>query len=421
MNETLDIGVHSEVGHLRGVILHRPGPEVAHMTPATAERALYSDILNLAVAAEEYAQLEGVLERWTRTFQVRDLLATILESSLVKASLIERVCTREQITELAPMLQAMTPDELTATLIEGLPLVRNNLTRFLSPERFSLPPLHNFFFTRDAAATVGDRMLIGRMASPVRTREALIMEAIFDHHPLLRTGILNPVRQGLQRPGLTIEGGDVLILREDVLLVGVGQRTSTLGVDLLLERLPAGPSPRHVLVQVLPHEPESFIHLDMVFTCLDQNACLVYAPLVLSAGGHPTVHIELNDGKVKRIRDVDNLLVGLRGLGIDLEPVVCGGTEDRWVQEREQWHSGTNVFALAPGKVIGYARNEHTLDELARIGFAVLPASEVIAGRADPAEHARCIVTIGGSELARGGGGCRCMTLPIARDPLPSA
>jgi arginine deiminase len=419
VSENLDIGVRSEIGHLQGVVLHRPGPEVAHMTPATAERALYSDILNLGVAAEEYAQLEGVLSRWTRTFQVRELLATILESSLVKASLIERVCSREQVTELVPLLQVMPPAELTRTLIEGLPLVRNNLTRFLSEERFSLPPLHNFFFTRDAAAMIGDRLLIGRMASAVRAREALIIEAIFDHHPQLRTRTLNPLRQSGDRPDLTIEGGDVLVLREDVLLVGVGQRTSTLGVDMLLERLPAEPSPRHVLVQVLPHRPESFIHLDMVFTCLDEHACLVYAPLVLESCPHQTVHIELAAGRVRQIREVRNLLEGLSGLGIDLEPVICGGSTDRWVQEREQWHSGTNVFALAPGKVIGYARNEHTLAELERYGFAILAARDVIAGKCDPDDHDRCVVVIGGSELARGGGGCRCMTLPIARDPLP--
>jgi arginine deiminase len=418
VNDDLTIDVRSEIGTLRGVILHRPGAEVALMTPATAKRALYSDILNRTVAEQEYAQLEGVLARCARTFQVRDLLAAILENSLVRASLIERVCARERALELVPLLQAMSPADLTTALIEGVPLVRDNLTRFLSPERFSLPPLHNFFFTRDAAAAVGRSILIGRMASPVRTREALIMEAIFDHHPLLRTRILNPLRNETAPADLAIEGGDVMVVREDVLVVGIGQRTSSRGVDLLLERLPAEPSPRHVLVQELPRQPESFIHLDMVFTCLDRDLCMVYAPLLLQPSALVTVHIELAGGKVRRIRTVDSLLAGLRELGLDLATIACGGLEDRWVQEREQWHAGTNFFALAPGKVIGYARNEQTIAELDRAGFAVLRADEVVAGRADPATHARCVVTIDGSELARGGGGGRCLTLPIAREAL---
>ncbi len=293
----------------------------------------------------------------------------------------------------------------------------NNLTRFLSQDRFSLPPLHNFFFMRDAAAAVNGRMLIGRMANPVREREALIMEAIFDFHPGFQTETVNPLRRGHDRPEVTIEGGDVLVAREDILLVGVGQRTSTQAVDFLLEQIKDLPGPRHVMVQELPREPESFIHLDMVFTMLDRDSCMIYAPLVMEHNHYETVHIEIDGGEIKRIREVDNLLAGLKQLKFDLEPVICGG-DDRWAQEREQWHSGTNFFALAPGKVMGYERNQHTLEELARHGYAVVPADDVVADKVSLEDLGRCVVTVAGSELARGGGGCRCMTLPISREPL---
>lgn len=419
MTERIQIDVRSEIGRLRGVVLHRPGAEVQAMTPATAERALYSDILNLAVAEREYDLLQGVLQRWCPTYQLKDLLTRVLEDDAAKEKLVERICRSERIDDLAAQLNELDAAELARTLIEGLPLVRDNLTRFLSKDRFSLPPLHNFFFMRDGAAAINGRVLIGRMASAVREREALIMEAIFDSHPLLRTETVNPVRRGHGAPEVTIEGGDVLVAREDILLVGQGARTSTQGVDFLIEQLKHLPGPRHLIVQELPFEPESFIHLDMVFTLLDRDTCMVHAPLILEHNHFETVHIEIDGGRVRRIREVPSLLNGLGELGVDLEPVVCGGG-DRWSQEREQWHSGTNFFALAPGKVLGYERNQNTLEQLAKKGFEIIPAEEVVTGQVDLEQTGRCVVAIAGSELARGGGGCRCMTLPIVRDAVPA-
>ena len=186
------VEVQSEVGKLEAVILHRPGPEVSHMTPATAERALYSDILNQGVAVQEYDQFQGVLAGRTRTFFVRDLLADVVKDDLARATLIDRICRQENVPELTHALRDLEPAEVTRCLIEGVPLVRDNLTRFLSPERFGLPPLHNFFFTRDAAMVVGKRVLIGKMASKVRSREALIMEAIFEFHPVAARGDAEP-------------------------------------------------------------------------------------------------------------------------------------------------------------------------------------------------------------------------------------
>ena len=123
----------------------------------------------------------------------------------------------------------------------------------------------------------------------------------------------------------------------------------------------------------------------------------------------------IDNGKIVKISSVANMLSALKGLGMDLEPVVCGGKADEWDQEREQWHSGANFFAFAPGKVISYARNTHTLDELASHGFEIIPAWDVIEGRASIEGDKKCVVTVEGSELPRGGGGARCMTMPLSR------
>jgi arginine deiminase len=412
------IGVESEIGRLTGVILHRPGQEVANMTPETAERALYSDILNLSVARDEYRQLQGVLEKTCRVFQIGELLADILANDRVRAGLVGRICVAEEVPDVADSLLHLEPEELSRVLIEGVALVKDNLSRFLSRDRYSLPPLHNFFFTRDAGVVVWNKVLIARMANRVRGREARILEAIFDFHPLLNARTVNPARLGGTHPGLTIEGGDVLVAAPEILVIGTGARTSHAAVDFLIERFKGLGKNQHIVVQELPRSPESFIHLDMVFTLLDRNHCMIYAPVVLQTHRFDTVHIHIADGQVVSIREEDDLLSALRKLGMELEPLYCGGRTDRWLQEREQWHSGANFFALAPGQVIGYGRNENTIAELDGAGFAVIPARDIIDGKADLGQSGRCVVTIDGSELARGGGGCRCMTMPIGREPV---
>ena len=419
--QKLKIEVQSEIGRLNAVLLHRPGAEVENMTPLNVQRALYSDILNLSIAQSEYEQLYGILSKVSDVYEVRSLLIDVLEQAKPREDLIRRICTTEDVMPYYEELMQMKSSDLARVLIEGLPARINTLTAYLKNEYYALYPLYNFYFTRDAAVTIGNQALVCRMANKVRMRESFIMDAIYRNSGAFECSVIDANYLQTDKSEVIMEGGDILVAREDILIIGNGVRTTPQGIDFMIDRFRKSvPRGRYnVIVQQLPSEPESFIHLDMVFTLLDNDKCMVFKPLITQANQYQTVHIIIEDGRVTSIRPVSGLLSVLKKLGMDLKPIVCGGA-DEWDQEREQWHSGANFFAFAPGKVISYARNIHTLEELSKNGFEIVKANDFISGAADSTVYGNspCVLTIDGSELPRGGGGARCMTMPLSRNPL---
>ncbi len=416
-NQKVVLNVQSETGKLEAVLLHYPGAEVENMTPKNARRALYSDILNLSIAQKEYEQLYGVLNKHSKVFVIKDLLIELLKDNKHKKELLKKICSTENVMNYFDFLMQLTAKELARVLIEGLPSKIDSLTEFLKDDFYALLPLYNFYFTRDACATIGNNLLVCNMANKVRTRESFIVNSIFSNNTLFDSSIIdasNFVGDGTMPT--TIEGGDILIVNKDIIVIGNGSRTTSQAIDSLITTLCKNKSgEKHIIVQQLPHSPESFIHLDMVFTLLDNNSAMVYKPLILEDNTYKTVHIQIDNGKVSKISTVTNILNTLKKLGVDIKPIICGGNADEWDQEREQWHSGANFLSIAPGKVMSYARNVHTLEELNKNGFEITSAWDVINDKYDINATSKCVITIDGSELPRGGGGARCMTMPLRR------
>lgn len=309
--------------------------------------------------------------------------------------------------------------ELARLFVEGqrvevAPARGESLIQILNATGYLLPPLPNLFFTRDAACVLGEWALVSAMAHAVRWTEELIMRALFVYHPLLQNAGFAYDGTVERRVNTSIEGGDIHILREDLLLVGLSERTSAHGITALAETLFETTPITDVLVVLMPRQ-RSAIHLDMIFTMLDRELCCVYPPHFSGPTRLPVMHVaNSRDGVEER----PDLFAALEDVALPLEPIFCGGPR-RTQQEREQWGSACNMFAVAPGQVLAYERNDETLNALQRDGgFSILSADEFLAGGRLPSSDERVVITFRGSELVRGGGGPRCMTLPVERQDV---
>lgn len=410
--DPIKVNVTSEVGRLNAVLLHKPGVEIERMTPMNAAHALYSDILNKNIVDGEYANFCGVFEKFTKVFYVQDLLTEVLRNEDTKRFLATESCRIDGCDYLADELSGHSPEVLARELIEGFAYRKGTDPDCFADERYVLKPLYNLFFTRDASSSMYGEVLINSMSFQVRRREILIYKTIFEQYFGCRT-----FNAEACDPEARTEGGDVQIARHNLLCVGNGIRTNKKGIEFLANKFAKEREKFQILYQELPHEPESFIHLDMVFTFLSQHQCMAFEPMLKKSGifsGRHTTMITIDNGKIS-YKEYGNILEGLKSTGIDLEPVICGGS-DEWDQMREQWHSGANFFAMAPGKIIGYHRNNHTIEALDKAGFAVLPAEDICSGKINMADYSRFVAAFKAGELPRAGGGARCMTMPINRD-----
>ncbi len=414
MSEEQQIGVSSEIGPLRSVICHTPGPELVAVTPATREDFLYDDIIDLEQARREHHRFTALLSRFCEVHEVRDLLEEVMDLPECRRFLIERVMDVAQSAPLAQRLQEVPASDLVSLFIEGREVEEAGpLQQLLGRASYDLPPLPNLFFTRDASMVVGRGVIIGSMRYTVRWSEEILMKALFQYHPRLRNSGLIYDGSEERRAGYTIEGGDVHVIRPDLVVMGLSERSSPGAFDTLAERL-VRDGVTDVLVVVLPFD-RAMIHLDMIFTMIDREHCVVFPPSFIGPTRSPVLHYHAGR---KGMREMPNLFAALRQLDLPLEPVLCGG-QRRTFQEREQWSSGCNFIAVRPGVILGYSRNENTYRELEReAGYRIVDAIEFLTGETDIEDDERAAIVFEGSELVRGGGGGRCMTLPVVRDDI---
>lgn len=407
------VRVTSEIGPLRAVLVHTPGNELLAVTPRTRKDYLYDDLIDIEFAQREHHRLVALLERFADVHQTRTLLVESLANDEARAFVVSRATEVVRSESLAYQLAEVPPEQLAALLIEGSEEEAGPIGRALNKIGYSLPPAPNLFFMRDAGVVMGDHAVVGSMRYGSRWSEELLIKVLFEYHPALQHAGLLYDGSVEQRITYSLEGGDVHPLRPDLVLLGLSSRSSAAALDHLCDMLFGNTPVTDALIVVMPDE-RSAIHLDMIFTQVDREQCVVSPPHFLGPERLAVMH---RCKSVDGVKEMPDFFTALKRVDFRLEPIFCGGSS-RAAQEREQWASGCNMLAVRPGVVIGYARNDVTLSEFDRAGFRIVGSADVVAGNQPLVDGERALITMEGAELVRGGGGPRCMTLPVMREDL---
>lgn len=411
--------VTSEIGRLRSVLVHLPGREIDVMIPPMMNQLLFDDILFGQVAREEHRRFQQVIRYIApEVLDVQDLLEDVLEDDAVRRAIIRDLASRNHLGKrVIGMLREKPAAELAEILIGGLTDEREKSGDL---PKFDLFPVPNYFFMRDPQVVLGDRVIISGMATQARRRESLLSKYVFRYHKLFRGDDSFWVDMTDEQSRATLEGGDVLIARRDLLLVGMTERTNRTGVKQLARALQKSNSGVTTMIVVEMPKQRSFMHLDTIFTFTSASECLVYPPVILPSGSQAATVTMAELGKRGITWTAQKSLLGaLKKKGFDLEPIYCGGKRSV-DQQREQWTDGANAFALAPGIILLYERNLKTAEELAKHDYHIVYEDDLLLGRTELETWTdkKYAIQLAGHELSRARGGPRCMTMPLEREDL---
>ena len=423
----MQLNVTSEIGRLKSVLVHLPGREIDVMVPPMMNQLLFDDILYGQVAREEHRRFQQVIRFVAdEVIDIQDLLEEVFEDEEARAQILRDFALRNgSARRLTSRLKEMKPAALAEVLIGGIPSEKEADGDL---PRFDLFPVPNFFFMRDPQIVLGPGVIVCGMATQARRRESLLSKYVFENHPRFRDDsafrvdfMAGDAPEGpMRRSWPTLEGGDVLVARRDLLIVGMSERTSKAGVRQLAKSLKdAGAGVKTIIVVELPRQ-RSFMHLDTVFTFISRHECLIYPPVILPGGDQPA-KVTVADLTQRSIKYTEqkSLLGALRKNGVDVQPIHCGGRK-AIDQQREQWTDGANAFTLAPGIILLYERNVRTAEELAKHDYNVVFEDDLLLGRTELETWTskKYAIMLQGHELSRARGGPRCMTMPLQREDL---